>query len=623
MKGDDSMKKKFVAIILNIVMLSLCIPANTFAEEGNHSDCIQGKEHQYVEVPAQNGTCTQNGWEAYQKCLVCDKTIPEVIVDKPSYGHQYNLGGGKCFWCGEPCKHDNTYYIKEKQPTCEGEGWEEHRRCYTCNSDVPENYEMYEPLEHDYVNGVCTRCEVDKCNHEIVETFSKEEPTCTREGHEEFVWCQLCYQDIPEEYEWLNPLGHNYVDGICTRCEKVQIEVARIGNNVYKSLEDAVEAAKEGDTIHLLSNVFLNEALVIDKSITIDGESGETELFPPNYTIDSIDINALKLTGDIEVNLKNLNIQCLYSIVTNLYDKQLTLVPPVEAGTILIGDGNVNLSINEALVYAGGGVSHQTMPMNEHEKCIVVLPQMGAAEKVEINITKTRLWSQGSTGTGVLTFRPVELILSGKSEVYGSIFYATYLAEFKKGSAGSVVNITDTSFAGKGEKNDGVFVFEENDITVNIKNTTCQINRGPLFKWNDEKYTGSKIIVDNKSVIENLYRADLAANYNKNHNSILLYGPEMYDMRENRMQLPENMCMHVEFVDELCVDCGHKYVKGVLGDATGEGTVDTSDAQAIFNYFMGTTRLSEEALALVDINGDNMIDTSDAQAVFNIFMGIS
>lgn len=62
--------------------------------------------------------------------------------------------------------------------------------------------------------------------------------------------------------------------------------------------------------------------------------------------------------------------------------------------------------------------------------------------------------------------------------------------------------------------------------------------------------------------------------------------------------------------------------EGVLGDVNGEQKIDTSDAQAIFNHFMGIAVLSDEVLQYADVNGDGSIDISDAQAAFNLFMGI-
>ena len=62
--------------------------------------------------------------------------------------------------------------------------------------------------------------------------------------------------------------------------------------------------------------------------------------------------------------------------------------------------------------------------------------------------------------------------------------------------------------------------------------------------------------------------------------------------------------------------------EGILGDVNGDETIDTSDAQAIFNHFMGIATISDDMLPFADINRDGSIDTSDAQAAFNMFMGI-
>ena len=71
------------------------------------------------------------------------------------------------------------------------------------------------------------------------------------------------------------------------------------------------------------------------------------------------------------------------------------------------------------------------------------------------------------------------------------------------------------------------------------------------------------------------------------------------------------------------VECAYKVgAVGIPGDVNGDKTVDTSDAQAIFNHFMGISVLEDSVLSLADVNGDNSIDTSDAQMVFNMFMGI-
>ena len=62
--------------------------------------------------------------------------------------------------------------------------------------------------------------------------------------------------------------------------------------------------------------------------------------------------------------------------------------------------------------------------------------------------------------------------------------------------------------------------------------------------------------------------------------------------------------------------------EGILGDVNGDGVIDTSDAQAIFNHFMGISMLDVSVVPYADVTGDGNVDTSDAQMVFNIFMGI-
>lgn len=84
---------------------------------------------------------------------------------------------------------------------------------------------------------------------------------------------------------------------------------------------------------------------------------------------------------------------------------------------------------------------------------------------------------------------------------------------------------------------------------------------------------------------------------------------------------------------EECTVCGFKRNEGTViepenpmlspGDITGDGTIDTSDAQLIFNIFMGITSIDDVTLLnIADVTGDGTVDTSDAQMVFNMFMGI-
>ena len=79
-------------------------------------------------------------------------------------------------------------------------------------------------------------------------------------------------------------------------------ESVAIGNNKYASLAEALEKASSGDTITLLENISSSDAIMITKSITIDGGTAQ-------YSIDFSASRGIRIAAsDVTVNLKNLNV---------------------------------------------------------------------------------------------------------------------------------------------------------------------------------------------------------------------------------------------------------------------------------------------------------------------------
>ena len=75
------------------------------------------------------------------------------------------------------------------------------------------------------------------------------------------------------------------------------------------------------------------------------------------------------------------------------------------------------------------------------------------------------------------------------------------------------------------------------------------------------------------------------------------------------------------------------YVKGIvtiesdepdvmLGDVTGDGTVDLSDATALFFHVNGLSTLTGDKLAAADMNADGEVSLSDATALFYQINGL-
>ena len=174
-------------------------------------------------------TCTESGvvFIYCEDCRdICDIEYPS------SLGHDYV--GGKCTRCGESdpnyveaCEHDwveDLSYVPTA-PSC-GEYWDTQYKCSKCNET---KLEKNGPLPHDWVDGVCSRCGT-QCQHvhenghicpicgcevEKKLTWRVGKPaTCTENGVE-YGDCICGYNSEMRE---IPALGHDYVNGVCTRC---------------------------------------------------------------------------------------------------------------------------------------------------------------------------------------------------------------------------------------------------------------------------------------------------------------------------------------------------------------------------------------------------------------------
>ena len=74
---------------------------------------------------------------------------------------------------------------------------------------------------------------------------------------------------------------------------------AKIGEECYATLQDAIDAAEDGETVTLQEDVITSEIIVIDKAITLDGKT---------KTLTSTAGRAINVTGADGVKIKNLYI---------------------------------------------------------------------------------------------------------------------------------------------------------------------------------------------------------------------------------------------------------------------------------------------------------------------------
>ncbi len=163
--------------------------------------------HDYVDHKAQDPTCTEIGWNAYQTCSRCDYT---TYVELPALGHELILETGV-----------TVFY-----PTCVTEGYVE-APCQRCDFVYEDTFA--DALGHKAPDATCTEASIcTVCETEVAPALGHEliletgvtvfYPTCESEGYV-VAPCQRC--DFVYEETFADKLDHNYVetartDSTCT-----------------------------------------------------------------------------------------------------------------------------------------------------------------------------------------------------------------------------------------------------------------------------------------------------------------------------------------------------------------------------------------------------------------------
>ncbi len=205
-------------------------------------------EHTEVIDEAVAATCTATGLTEGKHCSVCNE-VTLAQVETPVAEHSYV--DGACSVCGaeDPnvCVHS---YVEEitTAATCTEKGV----KTFTCSSCGDSYTEEIDALGHTEV---------------VDEAVAA---TCTETGLTEGKHCSVC-NEVTVAQTVVDALGHSFGDDLqCSVCNAVA--VAAIGEELYTSLEAAVDAAnetEEADTITILGDVVINSRLDITTEITI------------------------------------------------------------------------------------------------------------------------------------------------------------------------------------------------------------------------------------------------------------------------------------------------------------------------------------------------------------------
>ena len=159
--------------------------------------------HDLVHHAAKAPTCTEIGWDAYDRCIRCGYTTRKEL----------------------PAQHDLKQHAA-KAPTCTEKGWNAYETCSRCDYTT---YTELTALNHDLVQHeakaptctekgwnayeTCSRCdyttyaEQPALNHALVQ-HEAQAPTCTKPGWDAYKTCSRC--DYTTTYQELPALNHDY-----------------------------------------------------------------------------------------------------------------------------------------------------------------------------------------------------------------------------------------------------------------------------------------------------------------------------------------------------------------------------------------------------------------------------
>lgn len=192
--------------------------------------CPHTSKTQYAEKVS---TCTEQGWDAYCKCNICDQLFNAEGDEIAAIPYRELLA------------HTNGDPVRENEiaASCEAAGsYDEVVYCTVCHTEISRNKKTIQPLKHDWDEGTVTTpatCTADgvrtyTCRHDSSHTYTEVIPatghtpaeavrenekaeTCTEGGsYDEVVYCSVCHAEISRETKTIQSHGHEWDEGTVT-----------------------------------------------------------------------------------------------------------------------------------------------------------------------------------------------------------------------------------------------------------------------------------------------------------------------------------------------------------------------------------------------------------------------
>ena len=154
--------------------------------------------HDLVHFRAKAPTCTEIGWDAYDRCIRCGYTTRKEL----------------------PAQHDLEQHAA-KAPTCTEKGWNAYETCsrcdYTTYAELPAQHDLRHHAAkaptctgEGWAHVACSRCDyftslvLPALNHDL-EQHAAKAPTCTEKGWNAYETCSRCdyttYVELPAQHD--------------------------------------------------------------------------------------------------------------------------------------------------------------------------------------------------------------------------------------------------------------------------------------------------------------------------------------------------------------------------------------------------------------------------------------
>jgi len=217
--------------------------------------------HDLVHFRAKAPTCTEIGWDAYDRCIRCGYTTRKEL----------------------PAQHDLEQHAA-KAPTCTEKGWNAYETCsrcdYTTYAELPAQHDLrHHAAKAPTCTGIgwdaydtCSRCdytttyvELPALNHAL-EQHEAQAPTCTEIGWDAYETCSRCDYTTRKELPALNhdlkqyaakaptctEIGWNAYE-TCSRCDYTTRTELPALNHDYQAVTVAPTCETDGYTIFTCS----------------------------------------------------------------------------------------------------------------------------------------------------------------------------------------------------------------------------------------------------------------------------------------------------------------------------------------------------------------------------------